>query len=515
MSDRFSPVGSGLEPGDELFLSTPRIDADLHGRSVRGTAAALVGQAGKFTLQVVTTVVLARLLSPEDFGLYAFAFAIIGVVGLFKDLGFSYAAIQGPTLSHREASTLFWLNAAVGIGLAVVIVAAAPLIGWIIGTPGLTLVLVALAAVLPLGALASQHQALLVRQIRFGVLAVVEIAAFALGLVAGVVSAVLGAGYWALVASYAAIEVARATGAWGVCHWRPSLPSRGTGIRPLLSLGGYLTGIRVLHTLSFAFDKLAIGSYAGARQLGLYDRASTLLFLPINLFTAPFWHVAYTTLSRLQSDAARYRAQLRAFVLISSALGMPAVAFLFVVVETLVPALLGSQWNGSIALFLALAPIGFVASVSSAAGWIYLSLARARRQFAWTLGTTAGSAAAVVVGLQWGALGVAIGLSAWHVATVVPTLAFTCAGTFVRWTDVVRAATRPAVAAVAAALLLAGANELLPGLRPAVDLVLDAIVYAVLYMGVWLALPGGRRVLREQAAAIRLLLRRAPPVARG
>ncbi len=473
----------------------------------------LAAQACKFAAQLAATIVLARLLTPEDFGLYAFAFAIIGVAGLFKDLGFSYAAVQRPTLDHRQATTLFWINAAVGTSLAAAVAAAAPLIGWISGTPGLTPVLIALAAVLPFAGLASQHQVLLVRQVRFVALAAVDVAAVALGLVAGVAAAVLDAGYWSLVAFYAATEVAQTAGAWVVCAWRPSLPTRGADVRPLLRFGGYLTGVRVLLSLSFMLDRLAIGSYIGARQLGFYDRAFALLSLPINQFTTPLWHVAYTTLSRLQTDPDRYRAQLNRFVLASSALGMPSVALLFVIADTLVPVFLGDQWHDAVPLFRALAPVAFVTTFTAAAAWIYLSLARARRQFAWTLATTVVTAGVVAVGVHWGALGVAIALGAWRLAIAIPTLAFTCAGTFVHWTGVVRAAARPAVAAIAAALLLAGADEILPGTRPAVDLVLDSALYALLYVGAWLALPDGPRTLREHWAAIFSLLRRTSTIA--
>ena len=507
--DRDAPFGeTGFEPGEEQFLSTPGLDADFHGRSARGAAASLAAQACKFALYLVSTVVLARLLTPEDFGLYAFAFAIIGIAGLFKDLGFSYAAIQWPTIGHRQASTLFWINAGVGIGLALLTAAAAPLVGWIADTPGLTPLLVALAFLLPFAGLASQHQVLLVREVRFGALAVVEVTAVTLGVVTGVAAAVLGAGHWSLVAGYAVTEVVGAAGAWIACAWRPGLPSRGTGIRPLLSVGGYITGVRMLLYLSFAFDKLAIGSSAGERQLGLYDRAWAVLFLPINQFTTPLWHVAYTTLSRLQDDAVRYRGQLRRFVLASSALGMPSVALLVVIADTLIPLFLGSQWDDSVSLFRALAPIAFVTTLNAASGWLYLSLGRAKRQFVWTLGTTAATAAAVAIGLQWGAIGVAVAMSTSRVLLVLPTVVFTCAGTFVRWTDVVRPAVRPAFAALAAAALLAGAKEILPDMRAPIELVRDSVLYLLLYVGVLLALPDGPRMVRSHAATIVSLMRR-------
>jgi len=173
-----------------------------------------------------------------------------------------------------------------------------------------------------------------------------------------------------------------------------------------------------------------------------------------------------------------------------------------------VPVFLGSEWDEAVPLFRAFAPIAFLATFTSAGAWIFLSLAQVKRQFGWNLGTTAGTVAVVAAGVQWGALGVAVAVSAWRVAIVLPSLAFTCAATFVPWTDVLKAAARPAGAALAAAALLAAAEAVMPNARAPVELGRASALYALCYLGVWLALPDGPRTLRDLLTAIASFLKR-------
>ena len=98
-------------PGED---ATPPVDPNLGKRAVRGAAVTVAGQAGKIGLQMLSVIVLARLLTPGEYGLIAMVAAIIGVADIFRDFGLSSAAIQAPTLSRVEQSNLFWVNTALG-----------------------------------------------------------------------------------------------------------------------------------------------------------------------------------------------------------------------------------------------------------------------------------------------------------------------------------------------------------------------------------------------------------------
>jgi O-antigen/teichoic acid export membrane protein len=149
--------------------------SDFKRKSVRGGAAAIFSQGIGMALQIVTTVVLARLLSPTDYGLQAMVITLTGFFSLFKDAGLSVASVQRETLTHEQISTLFWINTVVGALLMTVVAASGPMLAAFYKEPRLVWITVASATVFLLNSLAVQHRALLDRSMQFTTSAKVEI----------------------------------------------------------------------------------------------------------------------------------------------------------------------------------------------------------------------------------------------------------------------------------------------------------------------------------------------------
>jgi len=202
----------------------------------------MAAQGVRFFLRMGSTVVLARLLTPQDFGLIAMVTVITGFVMMFKDMGLSMATVQRDEVNHAQISTLFWIN--VGLSLCVMLLTAAlaPVIAWFYGEPRLVWVTLALASAFIFGGFTVQHQALLRRQMRFGTLAVIGIISMVVGIITAIIAALSGAGYWSLVLMQLATAITIAIGVWVGCDWRPGLFVRRSGIRKMLAFGGNLTG---------------------------------------------------------------------------------------------------------------------------------------------------------------------------------------------------------------------------------------------------------------------------------
>ena len=125
-------------------LNTEHLHADLKGRSVRGGLVTIASQGAQFLLQSVATIVLARLLMPADFGLVAMVTAITGLASAFADLGLSEATIQRKEITHEQISNLFWINAAIGMGLTLLTASLGPVLAKFYREPrliGITLLL--------------------------------------------------------------------------------------------------------------------------------------------------------------------------------------------------------------------------------------------------------------------------------------------------------------------------------------------------------------------------------------
>jgi PST family polysaccharide transporter len=362
---------------------TDHLMSDLKGRSIRGGAVTLSSQALKFILNAGSTAVLARLLTPADFGLIAMVAAFTGFVALFRDLGLSTATVQRVEITHDQVSTLFWINVAMSVVLMLVAAALAPAIAWFYGEPRLTWIMLAIAATFPFGGLSAQHTALMRRQMRFTSLATVEVVSLVVGIAVAVVMAWRGLSYWSLVAMGAASGATTMVMCWLLSGWRPDLPRRGSGVMPMLTFGGGLTGFNILNYFTRNADNVIIGFALGSGPLGIYSKAYNLLMMPIRQFNAPIGAVMQPAPSRLQHDPVRYqRAYLRAVSMLAF-VGMPLVAFLFVAADDVVRVFLGPGWDGAVPVFRLLAPAALLGTINVAPGWLCTTLGRSRVQVNW------------------------------------------------------------------------------------------------------------------------------------
>ncbi|MHC4216434.1 MAG: oligosaccharide flippase family protein, partial [Planctomycetota bacterium] len=229
---------------DEIF-KTEHLKSELASRSIQGGTFSITAQASRFCLQLGSMVVLGRLLDVEDFGLVAMVFVVTNFVAMFKDMGLSMATVQKPEINHKQISTLFWINLTISVLMTIVTIGIAPVISWFYEEPRLTWITVVSSLAFIFGGFTIQHQALLRRQMRFGVLALIQITSMLVGVLAGIVLAWCGGGYWAIVIIPLVTAVVASIGVWLTCGWRPGLPVRNSGVRTMLAFGGHVTGFSV------------------------------------------------------------------------------------------------------------------------------------------------------------------------------------------------------------------------------------------------------------------------------
>ena len=507
--DPSPPAHDGERPGGDPHLDTAGLQGDLRGRSVRGGAVMLFAQGSKLVLNVGAIAILARLLTPTDFGLFAMVTAITGFLMHLKDLGLSGATVQKAEVSHAQVSTLFWINLVFGAVLAIVVAACAPLIGWFYGEPRLNAMTIALAASFLITGLAVQHRALLKRRMRFTALAVTDLVSVLIGIIAGVAAALGGLSYWALVIRQLAMTAGLAAVLWLACGWRPGRPARAAGVRSMLAFGGNLTGANLLVAATRQFDKLLLGWRWGAVSLGYYSKAYQLLLLPVQQINQPLSNVAIPTLSRLQDDPPRFVSFYRHGLQIMAALGMPTAVFLFAAAEHVVLTVLGEQWRDTVPIFHRLAPAAFVGSFGIATTWLYVALGQTGRQLRWAVFSSLVIAVGLLIGLRWGALGVAAAFSITLCGLCVPGIMYCVRTMPVTLGDIFGVLWRPAIAAVVGGLVLFVFNHFSPlGGPPIVSLAVDFVVYLAAYGGCWVVLPDGPRIMRDVFSLVSLLRQR-------
>ena len=494
--------------GPERFFRTEHLKADLGRRSARGGVVTLVAQGLKFLIFTGATVVLARLLTPQDYGLVGMVTIIVSFVGMFQYLGLSTATVQWAELGHRQVSTLFWVNLALSAAITLLVMASAPLVAWFYGEPRLAAVTVGFAAAILLRGLSIQHEALLVRQMRFAAIAANDLVALLLGLAAAIVAALGGWGYWALVLNQLVMTGSTAAGVWIACGWRPGLPARSTGLRRMLSFGGNLTGFNLVNFVARNIDNLLIGKVWGALQLGLYSRAYQLLLLPLDQVNAPFGAVAVPALSRLNETPERYRAAFLKILEKIAMLAMPGVAFMIASADWLVLLMLGPQWTGTALIFRLLGAAAIAQPLTKSAQWLFTTQGRTREIFRWGLIGGAIAVASIVAGLPWGAVGVATTYALTDLCLTTPLL-FWFVGRRgpVRASDFYRACAPSACAAACSMLAVFAARGWLEALPLAARLASAFAVTAAVSLLVFAAIPAGRRALHGFAGTLVLVVR--------
>src|SRR2546422_3681174 len=210
---------------------------DLAGKSIRGGVSMAVSQIGCNIFRLAGTVVLARLLTPEHFGLISMVTALTAFAEMFQDLGLGTATIQRREITHEQVSTLFWINAGVGALIMLLIAGASPLISWFYGDNRLLWVSIAISSSFFFSGLTIQHQALLRRHMHFNRLGIILVSSTALSFAIAIYLAWQGFEYWALVWKEVSRAVVDAIGVWLLCRWLPGLPKATSGIGSFMRTG--------------------------------------------------------------------------------------------------------------------------------------------------------------------------------------------------------------------------------------------------------------------------------------
>lgn len=472
--------------------------------SRRGLGINFAAQGVRFALQFVVTVVLSRLLKPNDFGLLAMASPVLAFVWLFADLGLTQATVLRATISQRELTFLFWVSADFGALVCLALILTAPLVAAFYDEPRITGIVCVLATSILLNGLYSQHVALLNRRLAFGALAIVEVGGLAIGAAAGLAIALAGGSYWAIVLNQVIGTAASLLLAWMLARWRPSLPKSVESARSLLNFGGNVTGFNLVNFFARNADNILIGRVLGEVPLGLYDRGYKLLLLPLSQISGPIAKVAIPMLARSVGEPGHYRRSYLRLLEIILLLTYPGVVFACVASRPLIAIVLGPQWSGAAPVFQILAVGALFAPVSNSTGWLFLTQDRSREMRDFGIVSSLAFVCSFVAGLPWGITGVAgayilvgcvQGPAVWWAATRRGPVTFAV---------LVRAILPYWIASVPVAIVsLLCLGRITGWISLAVMLAAAYVVFAAAMT----AMPRGRTALRDVQAQVAALLR--------
>ena len=469
----------------------------------------MLAQIARMLLQLGSVMVLARILSPYDYGLMTLALTVVILGEVFRDFGLSTAAIQAPTISRGQQSNLLWINVALGLTLAVVALIGAPLLRVVGPYGGAVGLLQVMSATFVINGLMAQYRADLSRRLRFGAIAGSDLAGQTVGVTLAVATALGGAGVWALAIQQIAAVTITAVMIIAFAGWLPRAPDRGSDVRPMLRFGVGMVGTQMLGYINNNIDTYTVAWRFGPVSLGTYSRAFQVLMQPLNQTLVPTSTVAVPLLSRLEPGG---EAAARLLVRGQAALGYTVVAvtaFAFGAATPIVALALGPTWQDATPLFAALACAGALQALGYVSYWTFVSRGLSAWLFRYSLVSVLIRAICVLIGSAGGVLGAAIGYAA-ATAIQMPL------GVFMlhRRTPIpARALLTGAARALSAAMVVGLVTFAIQRMSATMPSLAQLAVCAAGTLGVYLVLavivPPVRRDLRGVAQFARMVLRRS------
>ncbi len=461
----------------------------------------LFAQAFTFVMSSVSTIVLAHLLTPADFGLVAMVTALTGLGQAFADLGLSEATIQRQEITHQQVSMLFWINVAIGTLLMLLTAGLAPALVWFYREPRLEDIAFLASLTFLFGGLRVQHNALLMRQMRYVAMVTRDIISIAVAVPLAIIVALRGWGYWAILVLPLTFNFLQMALSWVMVRWIPSFPRRGAQVRSMVAFGGKVAASYLVTNINRSADSVLIGWHLGAHLLGLYSRAYNLLMLPVRQLSGPATRVAVPTFSRLQNDPERFaRFYLRASNLMTW-ITTPVFGYLFVAAEPVIVLVLGRQWRDAAPVFqiLAIAALGQLFLDSTM--WLFVSRGQSARMLKLLLYTSPIIVGSFAVGLPFGIKGVAFTGSFVLVAIFPWFLKYTFHGTLLTLKDFGRAIAPPIALCFAGIGFAELALRLVHPQKLISQLLVSAVGFAAAYL-LAAALPP----IRREVSALQKLL---------
>lgn len=377
-------------------------------KAVVGVRWSAISQFGRQSILFISTGVLARLLLPQDFGLMGMVLVITGFAAIFKDLGTSSAIIQKSELSESLLSSIFWINIFIGIIVTLSVALLAPLAGSYFNEPRIIPLLRCLSVSFTISSLGTVHQSLLQREMKFNILARIELISTLVSAIVGIGAAYLNFGVWSLVFQTISLMITSLIGLWISSLWRPYFVFDVTGVKSIASFSGYLILYSTFNYFARNADNTLIGKYLGPLILGYYALSYRMMQYPLQSVSGLYGRVLFPLFSKLQNNNEAFRdAYLKTLGFIAI-ITFPLMLTLAVLARPIIYVFLSEKWLPIVLPVQILCIVGMNQSLATTVGNIYIAKGKTKMMFYIGLISSVCYVISIIIGLRWGMMGVVI-----------------------------------------------------------------------------------------------------------
>jgi PST family polysaccharide transporter len=490
-------------------ILNPELDkSDLKIRSIRSAGITITERLSEYAINTISVIVLARLLTPADFGLVAMVASIAGIFSILRDLGLSDVTVQAPELNHTQVSTLFWVNSLFNTGIAILLIVCSPLIAKFYKEPKLIGITIVYSLSFIFIGISTQHFALLKRSMRFGCIAIVGISSTILSVAIAIIMAVNKFGYWSIITRQVTLALLSSVGAWILLSWKPGRPAFTKEVWRLIRMGLNIVGFFIVNYLAHNLDKTLIGWRLGAESLGFYDRAFQLSVMPVSVLAMPLYAVAVSTLSKLKKESDRFVNYYLNALKVLSFFGFPISVFLCLMSKDLIFLLLGPRWEQAAAIFRILSVSIWGSIIYGTHGWIHVSLGRTDRWFKWGLISTPILIFGYFISLPFGTRAVAASYAIILSLLTFPSILYAGRPINLRIDHLLSHLWRYLFSAVLSGVLLFFASDIISNFNIWIRLSASLILYGTSYLIIMISLYKGLTPIKEILSLFKSIIQR-------
>jgi O-antigen/teichoic acid export membrane protein len=381
--------------------------AGLRDRVIRGLGWVAASQLLMQLSRAAVAVLLARLLTPEQFGVAAIVLVFASLVLVFSDLALGAALVQAKTLTEEDRSTAFWTSVGAGFVFCVAGVLLSGPIASLFGEPEVKPLCMALSASFLVTSIAVTHQSLLVREMEFRRLETQTMVSVMIGGAVGVGVALGGGGSWAIIAQQLGTAAAASVLLWVLSPWRPKFTFSRASLRHMGAFSLPLVGHRLLFYVHRNADNLLVARFVGAAALGSYQLAYNLMLVPMSRIGGPLQRVFAPAFARLQDEPERIAETWARLTRMVASIAIPSLMGLVIVAPDFVSVVLGDEWAQVAPIVQLLAWVGMIQALQAINVDILQARNRTSTLLRYSIAFCIAHVIGFAVGVQWGVLGVA------------------------------------------------------------------------------------------------------------
>ncbi len=374
-------------------------------------------------ISLISTVILARLLTLDDFGLFAILMIFVSFLSMFVGMGSSAAIVHMDNPSDKLLSSIFYFNVFSGALFCIILIILSGSISIFFENPEIEELLRWLSLSFVIGSFTGVQGALFIKKLNFKTLTIIGLIANVASLIIGIIAAMKGLGVYSLIIRIMAGTILSAILTWNISQWKPKLVFSIEELKKVFHFTTNLTGFTFINYFSTNFDNFLIGKFLGASSLGIYNMAYNIMLYPLQNISSVLIKVLFPAFSRIKNDNEKFKKGYLRVIFFIALVSFPLMTGLMATSDIFVSVVFGEKWHNLATLLLILAPVGMMQAIRRTLGSIFMAKGNVKTMF------RIGSINAVIivisfiVGIPFGTEGVALSYTIANIIISYPNLA--------------------------------------------------------------------------------------------